>query len=159
MDVVNDRGEHHRLYRCDDPRSIARCTNKIFLAEAAERFGLPVPRTVIIGQDDPAVVVETVGLPCVIKIPDSSFSRGVIKVESADELAASIERLHRCPPDTLVLPSHGRPFHGLHARLDDLQAHHRQQLDVLCDACVEPRTAFEVLPSLFRASLVIRSSL
>ncbi|MBN2489891.1 MAG: RimK family protein [Planctomycetes bacterium] len=79
----------------DDPRSISRCTNKIFLAEAAERFGLPVPRTVIIGQDDPGVVLETVGLPCVLKIPDSSFSRGVIKVESADELAASIERFRK----------------------------------------------------------------
>jgi glutathione synthase/RimK-type ligase-like ATP-grasp enzyme len=79
----------------DDPRSISRCTNKIFLAEAAERYGLPVPRTVIVGRDDPAAVLEAVGLPCVLKLPDSSFSRGVIKVESEEELATAIERFRK----------------------------------------------------------------
>jgi len=62
----------------------------------------------------------------------------------------SIERLRACAPDTLVLPSHGRPFRRLHARLDDLQAHHLQQLDTLRAYCTAPRTAFEVLPAMFR---------
>jgi glyoxylase-like metal-dependent hydrolase (beta-lactamase superfamily II) len=66
------------------------------------------------------------------------------------EFLASIARLRSCATDTLVLPSHGRPFRGLHARLDELQAHHQQQLDALRAFCVEPRTAFEVLPSMFR---------
>jgi glyoxylase-like metal-dependent hydrolase (beta-lactamase superfamily II) len=71
----------------------------------------------------------------------------------ADPLRAflgSIERLGSCAPDTLVLPSHGRPFRGLHGRLEDVRAHHWQQLDALRAFCVEPRTAFEVLPTMFR---------
>ncbi len=36
MDVVNDRGEHHRLYRCDDPRSIA-ALDEIGRASCRER--------------------------------------------------------------------------------------------------------------------------
>jgi glyoxylase-like metal-dependent hydrolase (beta-lactamase superfamily II) len=66
------------------------------------------------------------------------------------DFLASLERLRQCAPGTLVLPSHGRPFRGLHRRLDDLGGHHREQLDALLAFCTEPRTAFEVLPVLFR---------
>jgi len=82
--------------------------------------------------------------------PNVSVLSSTPDADPLRDFLASIERLHQCPPDTLVLPSHGRPFHGLHARLADLQAHHLQQLDALRAACGEPRTAFEVLPSLFR---------
>jgi glyoxylase-like metal-dependent hydrolase (beta-lactamase superfamily II) len=63
---------------------------------------------------------------------------------------ASLGRLGECHPDTLVLPSHGRPFRGLHRRLADVGAHHREQLDALLAFCGQPRTAFEALPVLFR---------
>jgi glyoxylase-like metal-dependent hydrolase (beta-lactamase superfamily II) len=56
--------------------------------------------------------------------------------------------------DVLVLPSHGLPFHGLHARLDVLLHHHDARLEetrALCDPA--PRTAFELLPHLFRRPL------
>ncbi|RPI16973.1 MAG: MBL fold metallo-hydrolase [Lysobacterales bacterium] len=66
------------------------------------------------------------------------------------EFLASIDRLGRCAQGTLVLPSHGRPFHGLHRRLAGLAGHHHEQLDALRGACTEPRTAFELLPTLFR---------
>jgi len=66
------------------------------------------------------------------------------------EFLASLDRLGACHPDTLVLPSHGRPFRGLHRRLAELAGHHREQLDALRGFCVEPRTAFETLHVLFR---------
>jgi glyoxylase-like metal-dependent hydrolase (beta-lactamase superfamily II) len=66
------------------------------------------------------------------------------------EFLASLQRLGDCHPDTLVLPSHGRPFRGLHRRVADLTAHHQQQLEALRVFCAEPRTAFDVLPTLFR---------
>jgi glyoxylase-like metal-dependent hydrolase (beta-lactamase superfamily II) len=65
------------------------------------------------------------------------------------EFLASLARLEQCAEGTLVLPSHGRPFRGLHRRISDLRAHHRQQLALLQGACVEPRTAFELLPVMF----------
>ena len=48
---------------------------------------------------------------------------------------ASIDRFRALPADTLMLPSHGRPFRGLHARVDELHAHHAERCDVLQKAC------------------------
>ncbi len=44
------------------------------------------------------------------------------------DFMASLEALKALPADTLVLPSHNRPFYGLHARIDGLLAHHRDRL-------------------------------
>ncbi len=41
------------------------------------------------------------------------------------------------PPDMLVLPAHGEPFHGVHARLDALALGHHQRLDRLVEALRE----------------------
>jgi len=67
---------------------------------------------------------------------------------------ASLRRLARLPEDTLVLPSHGRPFFGLQARAADLIAHHEAHMATLVAACREqPRSAQDVLPLLFRRTL------
>lgn len=69
------------------------------------------------------------------------------------DFLASLERLDACGPDTLVLPSHGRPFLGLQRRTADLRRHHHEQLDVLRRLFTEPRTAAEALPALFGRTL------
>jgi len=76
---------------------------------------------------------------------------------------ASLERLAALPPDTLVLPSHGRPFGGaqagagtgdLQTRIAQLRAHHDERLAEVLAACAEaPRNAAELLPVLFRRPL------
>jgi glyoxylase-like metal-dependent hydrolase (beta-lactamase superfamily II) len=66
---------------------------------------------------------------------------------------ATLERFRALPQDTRVLPSHGAPFLGLHARLDALTAHHADRLSALEDACREPATAHALLPALFRRPL------
>jgi glyoxylase-like metal-dependent hydrolase (beta-lactamase superfamily II) len=65
----------------------------------------------------------------------------------------SLERFRPMAPDTLVLPSHGLPFRGLHARLGFLRDHHEARLGEALDALVEPRTAAELVPVLFRREL------
>jgi glyoxylase-like metal-dependent hydrolase (beta-lactamase superfamily II) len=65
----------------------------------------------------------------------------------------SLERYDALPADTLVLPSHGLPFQGMHARIADLRSHHAARLDEVQTACAEPRTAAEILPVLFRRTL------
>jgi len=66
------------------------------------------------------------------------------------EFLESLARLERqCPRDTLVLPSHGRPFRGLHRRIDVLRSHHLQQLGALRDACREPSAAYALLPVMY----------
>jgi glyoxylase-like metal-dependent hydrolase (beta-lactamase superfamily II) len=82
--------------------------------------------------------------------PNVSVLSSTPDADPLRDFLASLERLRACAPSTLVLPSHGRPFRGLHARLADLEAHHHQQLEALRTHCAEPRTAFELLPSMFR---------
>ena len=66
----------------------------------------------------------------------------------------SIRRYRDLPEDVLVLPSHGLPFRGAHARIAQLEAHHRERLAELQSACVAaPRAAAEVLEILFRRKL------
>lgn len=73
----------------DDPMSMIRCTNKIYLHELMTGNGIAVPPTVIIAsQHDLARAADELGFPMVLKVPDSSFSRGVKKVDNADELHA-----------------------------------------------------------------------
>jgi hypothetical protein len=55
---------------------------------------------------------------------------------------------------TLVLPSHGRPFVGLHERVAQLTAHHDERLQRVLQACrAAPCTAAQMLPLLFRPGL------
>jgi glyoxylase-like metal-dependent hydrolase (beta-lactamase superfamily II) len=63
----------------------------------------------------------------------------------------SLDRLDRCAPGTLVLPSHQNPFRGLHARVQELREHHRQQFDTLTHhlAAQGECTAFEAMGALF----------
>jgi glyoxylase-like metal-dependent hydrolase (beta-lactamase superfamily II) len=65
----------------------------------------------------------------------------------------SLDRFRPLPATTLVLPSHGLPFRGLHARLDQLREHHAARLAEAMDALVEPRSAAELVPILFRREL------
>lgn len=53
------------------------------------------------------------------------------------------------PEATLILPSHGLPFTGLKVRVEALQAHHAERLDVLEENCAVPRCAAELLEILF----------
>ena len=58
------------------------------------------------------------------------------------------------PDDALVLPSHGRPFQGVHARVAQLQTHHAQRLNELLDACTgRALSAHDALPVLFKRPL------
>jgi glyoxylase-like metal-dependent hydrolase (beta-lactamase superfamily II) len=62
---------------------------------------------------------------------------------------ASIDKLRALPEGLLVLPSHGEPFTGLHARLDALERGHRERLDALHEHLAEPRRAVDCFTLLF----------
>lgn len=57
------------------------------------------------------------------------------------------------PEDVLVLPSHGKPFRGLHRRLAALRDHHDDRLRRAAAFCREPRTAADVADALFGGGL------
>ncbi len=96
---------NHRTYRfaqkaaaeglvvIDDPESILRCTNKVFLAELLHQHDVPTPRTMVVHRGNAAEALVRLGLPCILKQPDSSFSQGVTKAETPDEFHAQLDRL------------------------------------------------------------------
>ena len=75
----------------DDPESILKCTNKVFLASLLERHRVLTPRTVIVHRDNVRSLPGILEFPVILKKPDSSFSQGVIKVENESELAKQCE--------------------------------------------------------------------
>jgi glutathione synthase/RimK-type ligase-like ATP-grasp enzyme len=80
------RAETDGVVVIDDPDSILRCTNKVYLAELLRTHGIPTPTSIIIRRDTLDELGLEIPYPVVIKIPDSSFSRGVFKAEGPDEL-------------------------------------------------------------------------
>jgi glyoxylase-like metal-dependent hydrolase (beta-lactamase superfamily II) len=66
----------------------------------------------------------------------------------------SIDKFKDLPEDTLTLPSHGKPFTGLHTRIEQLHQHHRERLAEVMQACQDkPRSAADILPVLFTRPL------
>jgi glyoxylase-like metal-dependent hydrolase (beta-lactamase superfamily II) len=91
-------------------------------------------------------------------LPRISTNVSVIDIEpEADPLPLylkSIAGLRALPPGTLVLPSHGKPFTGLHERIAQLQAHHDERFAEVLAACSEqPRSAADLLDVLFKRKL------
>lgn len=88
----------HPTYRCareaaadgmvviDDPDSILRCTNKIYLAELLQRHHVPVPKTLVVHQGNIDSIAPALGLPCILKQPDGAFSLGVVRVATEQAL-------------------------------------------------------------------------
>jgi glyoxylase-like metal-dependent hydrolase (beta-lactamase superfamily II) len=65
----------------------------------------------------------------------------------------SLRRFASLPEDTLVLPSHGKPFRGLHTRIAQLQQHHKERLAEVVSACSQPMSAADIVPIMFRRAL------
>lgn len=98
------RAEMEDMVVIDDPTSILRCTNKIYLADLFRNNKVPTPRTVLLHKGKPHQLVELeqqLDYPMVLKIPDGSFSVGVEKANDRLQLQTVLERLFR--KSTLIL--------------------------------------------------------
>lgn len=96
---------HHHTYRMarkaeaeglvviDDPGSILRCTNKVFLEEILARHQIPRPSTIIIHRDNFQEVAQKSSYPCILKKPDSAFSQGVYKAQNPQRFIELAEEL------------------------------------------------------------------
>jgi glutathione synthase/RimK-type ligase-like ATP-grasp enzyme len=81
------RAEAEGMVVIDDPRSIVRCTNKVYQAELFDKHEIPCPKTIVVHRENARQVGSILGFPCVLKQPDSSFSAGVAKAANELELA------------------------------------------------------------------------
>lgn len=74
--------ENNGLVVIDDPDSILRCTNKVFLYDLLTNNNIPTPQTRLIMKSeaiDYGAIGHELGYPLVLKIPDGSFSVGIEK--------------------------------------------------------------------------------
>jgi glyoxylase-like metal-dependent hydrolase (beta-lactamase superfamily II) len=68
----------------------------------------------------------------------------------------SLKRYETMAADTLVLPSHGKPFRGVHTRIGQLRDHHDARLAEVRAACAEkPQSAADIVPLMFKRQLDI----
>ena len=77
------QAEKEELVVIDDATSILRCCNKVFLHDAFSYNSVPSPKTKFVS-DATTVTLEQLeqefSYPIVLKLPESSFSKGVFKV-------------------------------------------------------------------------------
>ncbi|WP_262966083.1 RimK family protein [Methylobacter psychrophilus] len=90
------KAEAEGLIVIDDPTSMLRCANKVYLADLFRTHHVPSPKTWLLHKGN-AVHLDRVeseaGFPMVIKIPDGSFSRGIVKVNNRQELNSKVDEL------------------------------------------------------------------
>jgi len=98
------RAEVENMVVIDDPTSILRCTNKIYLADLFRANKVSAPRTVLLHKGLPRQIERLeseLGYPMVLKIPDGAFSVGVEKAGNVQELQIILKRLFK--KSTLLL--------------------------------------------------------
>lgn len=87
------RAAANGLVVIDDPISIFRCCNKVYLAELLSSHGIATPKTIVLHKNNISSAAITLGLPAILKKPDSSFSQGVLKVSTLEEFKIKSKEL------------------------------------------------------------------
>ncbi len=90
------KAEDNNLVVIDDTKSITCCTNKVYLHNLMIKNKIPTPEGKLIFKNDNFAAEELIselGLPIVLKIPDGSFSKGVKKANSAEELKQILDTM------------------------------------------------------------------
>lgn len=78
----------------DDPWSILKCANKIYLSENMKKEGVRTPKTLFLVKGmDYSRITEELDFPIVLKEPDNAFCLGVFKVNNMAELTSTLERV------------------------------------------------------------------
>jgi glutathione synthase/RimK-type ligase-like ATP-grasp enzyme len=87
------RAKAEGLVVVDDPESILKCSNKVYLAELLDHYNIATPKTCILHKDNLEAVLSEIAVPCVLKQPDSAFSQGVLRVDTNEQFMTEATRL------------------------------------------------------------------
>jgi glutathione synthase/RimK-type ligase-like ATP-grasp enzyme/ribosomal protein S18 acetylase RimI-like enzyme len=80
----------------DDPWSILRCSNKIYLNERMHQNRIETPNTIVLTKGMfKESSFEKIKYPVVLKQPDSAFSFGVLKANDAEEMSEAVKKLFK----------------------------------------------------------------
>lgn len=86
----------------DDPQSIVKCSNKVYLAELMRSHQIRTPKTLFISKYDKKL--PKIEYPCILKKPDSAFSHGVIKLDDRQSLEKSLTQFFKTSDLLLIQP-------------------------------------------------------
>ena len=92
------QAENEGLIVIDAPDAIMRCSNKVFLDRLLDTHNIPRPRTRLLLRDQPLDLErleDDLGFPVILKIPDGSFSIGVEKANTHEELRKHLDAMFR----------------------------------------------------------------
>ncbi len=70
-----------------------------------------------------------------------------------DDYLKSFKKFESLPADTMVLPSHGKIFEGIHLRIEEIIEHHHETLEKVFGICEKAHSTAELVPKLFRRKL------
>jgi glutathione synthase/RimK-type ligase-like ATP-grasp enzyme len=82
----------------DDPQSMMKCSNKVYLHELFRRSGIATPLTRTISRKSPVEQVAALGFPVILKVPDGSFSQSVKKADDEPALVRLLAALFERTP-------------------------------------------------------------
>ncbi len=94
--LFSRRAYSEGLVVIDDPWSIMRCSNKMFLYERMNRARIPTPKTRMMtkglkGWDQNF----DIPFPVILKQPDGSFSKDMYKVADVEEMKEKLEQMYK----------------------------------------------------------------
>jgi glutathione synthase/RimK-type ligase-like ATP-grasp enzyme len=89
------KAEAEGIPTIDDTASIIKCCNKIYMNEHFEMHKIDTPKTKILSRKNLETQMQSIQYPCVIKIPDGSFSVGVFKINDPNQLVMQLGELFK----------------------------------------------------------------
>lgn len=95
-------GELKKLVVIDDPISIIKCSNKVYLAELFRENHILTPETTIVSRHNYQEKIARTTFPCVLKLPDGSSSRGIKKAHSPEEMIKILKEFFKVSALILV---------------------------------------------------------
>lgn len=69
----------------DDPSSILKCTNKVYLFELLNANKILTPKSQVITEESCDLLTQKMAFPFILKQPDGAFSKGVFKIHNLEE--------------------------------------------------------------------------
>ena len=93
---MSQKAKQNDMVVIDDPISIIKCTNKVYLNELLEREKIPIPAYNLIFRSNNNKfedIASRIGSPFIVKIPDGSFSHGIYKVTGEADFKETLDIL------------------------------------------------------------------
>jgi glyoxylase-like metal-dependent hydrolase (beta-lactamase superfamily II) len=139
------------------PQSFIRLEESRSLAIGAHRWQVIIGT----GHSPEHAALHCAGLNVLISgdmvLPRISTNTSVFAIEPESDAVGnfldSIQKFRSLPEQTLVLPSHGKPFRGLHRRIAQLASHHADRLAEVRAVCATPQSAADIVPIMFPREL------